>query len=129
MHVALPLDALRCGLTLPESLKANFLNVLELHYDQNPGGPHASSIEDLLRIHELEPLPNQATEMKAKLDSASLVRVLNRMIRTYKTRFDGQGMATNNESTEESKTEVKRDRSRSRSRDNIVSTEGKCKAL
>jgi len=46
------------------------------------------------------------------------VRILNRMIRTFKTRFDGQGLATNNESTEESKTEVKkRDRSRSGSRD------------
>ena len=66
VRVALALDALRCGLTLPESITANFVNVLELHYDQNPGGPHASSIEDLLRIHELEPLPNQASDMKAK---------------------------------------------------------------
>ena len=126
MRYALALDALRLGLSVPEVITSNFTNVLELHYDQNPAGPHASSIEELLRVHELEPIANQALELKAKSDGASLVRILNRMLRTVKTRFDGQGMAANNESTEESKTEVKRDRSRSRSRDNQESTDGKC---
>lgn len=82
-----------------------------------------ASLEDLLKVNELEPIAN---EWKAKTDGASLVRVLNRMLRTFKAKFDGQGLATNNESTEESKTEVKRDRSRSRSRDNQESTDGKC---
>ena len=125
VHYALALDAQRCGVTLPESIKSNFVNVLDLHYDQNPSGPHVSTIEELLKANELELSENSATELKAKTDGASLVRILNRMIRTHKTKFDGTGMAANNESTEESKTEVKRDRSRSRSRDNQESTDGK----
>ena len=110
----LPLEALRCGTALPESISANFVNVLDLHFDMNPSGQNVKSLEDLLRVNELEPIAN---EWKAKTDGASLVRIMNRMLRTFKTRFDGQTMATHNESTEESKTEVKRDRSRSRSRD------------
>ena len=121
----LALDALRCGLTLPAQIAgAEVANVAELHYEQCPGAPVAT-IDDLLRVNELEPITASPSEMKAKTDGASLVRVLNRMIRSYKARFDGQGMALNNESTEESKTEVKRDRSRSRERDNQMSTDGK----
>ena len=70
------------------------------------------SIEDLLRVNELEPVAN---ETKAKADGASLVRILNRMIRTFK----GQSNASRTESTEESKTEeTKRERSRSRGKEN-----------
>ena len=125
VHYALALDCQRSGAKLPESLKSNFVNILDLHYDQNPAGPHAANIEELLKANELEPSPTAATELKAKTDGASLVRILNRMIRSHKTKFDGTGMAATNESTEESKTEVKRDRSRSRSRDNQESTDGK----
>ena len=57
------------------------MNVLDLHYDQNPSGQPVGTIEDLLRVNELEPVPN---ETKAKTDGASLVRILNRMFRTYK---------------------------------------------
>lgn len=117
----LALEALRAGTTLPESVTSNFVNLLELHYDQNPTA-HCGSLEELLKLNELEPIAN---DTKAKTDGASIVRILNRMIRTAKTRFDGQGMANTNESTEESKTEVKRDRSRSRSRDGQESTDGK----
>ena len=117
----LALEALRGGTTLPESVSSNFVNLLELHYDQNPTA-HCGSLEELLKLNELEPIAN---DTKAKTDGASIVRILNRMIRTAKTRFDGQGMANTNESTEESKTEVKRDRSRSRSRDGQESTDGK----
>mmetsp|Transcript_42306 Transcript_42306/g.55749 ORF Transcript_42306/g.55749 Transcript_42306/m.55749 type:complete len:249 (+) Transcript_42306:469-1215(+) len=122
VRYALALDALRCGTALPETLTSSFVNVVELHYDQNTAGPHVSTIEELLRVHELEPISSGDSELKAKSDGASLVRVLNRMIRTFKTRFDGQGMATLNESTEESKPDVKR-RSRSRSRENMMSTD------
>ena len=96
------------------------MNVLGLHYDQNPSGPHASSIEELLKANELEPIVG---ESKAKTDGASLVRILNRMVRSFKTRLEGQGMA--HESTEDSKPEGKRERSRSRERDNNESTDGK----
>jgi len=34
----LPLEALRSGTALPESISANFVNVLDLHFDQNPSG-------------------------------------------------------------------------------------------
>lgn len=117
VHYALALDAQRSGVTLPETFKSNFVNVLDLHYDQNPSGPHVATIEELLKANDLEASPTAATDLRAKTDGASLVRILNRMIRTHKTRFDGQNMAANNESTEESKTEVKRDRSRSRSQE------------
>ena len=123
VHYALALDAQRSGVTLPETFKSNFVNVLDLHYDQNPSGPHVATIEELLKANDLEASPTAATDLRAKTDGASLVRILNRMIRTHKTRFDGQNMAANNESTEESKTEVKRDRSRSRSQEK--STDGK----
>ena len=116
VHYALALDAKRTGITVPSAITSNFVNILELHYDQNPAGPHVSSITELLAVHELEPIAAQANELAAKTQGASLVRILNRMIRTFKTRFDGQGMATNNESTEESKIEMKRQRDRSRSR-------------
>merc|ERR1711976_536963 len=114
VHYALALDAKRTGITVPSAITSNFVNILELHYDQNPAGPHVSSITELLAVHELEPIAAQANELAAKTQGASLVRILNRMIRTFKTRFDGQGMATNNESTQDSKTDSKRrDRSRS----------------
>ena len=126
VRYALALDALRAGITLPTAITSNFSNVLELHYDQNPAGPHVSSIPELLAVHELEPIAAQETELRAKSDGASLVRILNRMIRTFKTRYDVQGMTTNNESTEESKTEVKkRERSRSGSREKHEPNEGK----
>lgn len=126
MRYQLTLDALRNETALPEVLSNNFVNVLDLHYDQNGSGPHVATIEELLKVYELEPIAN---EYRAKTDGASLVRVLNRMIRSFKTKFEGQGMATNNESTEESKTELKRDRSRSRSRDQQMSTDGKSNSL
>lgn len=119
----LVLEALRSSVAVPPGLVENFVNVLDLHYDMNPSGQNVQSLDELLKVNELEPIAN---EWKAKTDGASLVRILNRMLRTHKARFDGQGLATNNESTEESKTEVKRDRSRSRSRDNQESTDGKC---
>lgn len=125
MRYQLALEAQRCSTALPESISSNFVNVLELHYEQTPTA-HAGTIEELLKVNELEPILNEWT---AKTNGASLVRILNRMIRTYKTRFEGQGLATNNESTEESKTEVKRDRSRSRSRDNQDSTDGKSPSI
>jgi len=34
----LALEALRCNTPLPEAISANFVNVLDLHYDQNPSG-------------------------------------------------------------------------------------------
>ena len=123
VHYALALDCQRSGAKLPESLKSNFVNILDLHYDQNPAGPHAANIEELLKANELELSATAATELKAKTDGASLVRILNRMIRSHLAKFDG--MAATNESTEESKTEVKKDRSRSRSRDKEESTTGK----
>ena len=128
VHYQLALEALRCSVALPACLQpAQFVNVLDLHYDLNQNGSQpVRSIEDLLRVNELEPIAN---EWKAKTDGASLVRILNRMLRTFRTRFEGQALATQNESTEESKTEVKRDRSRSRSRDNNESTDGKCNFL
>ena len=120
----LALEAMRCGTALPQAISGHHLNILELHYDQNPSGPHAGSLDELLKANELEQI---AGEQKAKTDGASLVRILNRMIRTFKTRLEGQAMATN-ESTEESKTELgqKRERSRSRDRDGQESTDGKC---
>ena len=123
VHYALALDCQRSGAKLPESLKSNFVNILDLHYDQNPAGPHAANIDELLKANELELSATAATELKAKTDGASLVRILNRMIRSHLAKFDG--MAATNESTEESKTEVKKDRSRSRSRDKEESTTGK----
>lgn len=83
VHYALALDCQRSGAKLPESLKSNFVNILDLHYDQNPAGPHAANIEELLKANELEPSPTAATELKAKTDGASLVRILNRMIRSH----------------------------------------------
>lgn len=88
-------------MTVPSAITSNFVNILELHYEQNPAGLHVGTeIEDLLRVNELELIEAQASDPKAKFVSASLVRVLNRMIRAYKT---GQGIAVNSESTEESK--------------------------
>ena len=81
-------------------------------------GPNASSMSELLKANELEPIQG---ETKAKTDGGSLVRILNRMIRAHKTRFEVQSLTTmnNNESTEESKTDIKQGRSRSRSRENF----------
>ena len=99
---------------MPEQISANFLNVLELHYDQNPTS-QVSSLEELLIANELELI---RSETKAKTDGASLVRILNRMIRSFKTQKAQPMVLTNfNESTEESKMEVKRGRSRSRSQE------------
>ena len=123
VRYALALDALRAGITLPTAITSNFSNVLELHYDQNLTGPHVSSISELLAVHELEPIAAQDTELRAKSDGASLVRILNRMVRSSKT--PGQGMAAN-ESTQDSKNDSKR-RDRSRSPDNQESTDGKFK--
>ena len=125
VRYALALDALRAGITLPTAITSNFSNVLELHYDQNPAGPHVSSIPELLAVHELEPIAAQETELRAKSDGASLVRILNRMVRSSKTH--GQGMAAN-ESTQDSKNDSKR-RDRSRSPDNQESTDGKFRSL
>ena len=125
VRYALSLDATRLGLVVPEALTNNFVNVLELHFDQNPTGPHVSDINELLRVHELEPIASQQQELRAKSNGASLVRVLNRMIRTYRTYagYSGAGyQATYNESTQESKVEFKRDRSRSRSPKNNYSS-------
>ena len=61
----LPLEALRCGTALPDSISANFVNVLDLHFDMNPSGQNVKSLEDLLRVNELEPIAN---EWKAKTD-------------------------------------------------------------
>ena len=86
-------------------------------------GPHASSLYELLRAIELEPIEG---ETRAKTDGGSLVRILNRMIRTHKARYD-QAMCTsnnNNESTMESKADRKSGRSRSRSREKETKTEG-----
>lgn len=116
----LALEAIRCGTAVPESISANFVNVLDLHYSQNAAGPHCSSLDELLKANELESI---SSEWQAKTDGASLVRILNRMIRTFKAKFEGQAFVNNNESTEESKTEVKRDRSRSRSREAQASTD------
>jgi len=58
VRYALALEALRCNVTVPDALVSNFVNVLELHYDQNPAGPHVSSIAELLSVHELEPIAN-----------------------------------------------------------------------
>ena len=124
VRYALALDALRAGVALPNAITSNFVNILELHYDQNPAGPHVSSIAELLTVHELEPIAAQESELRAKSDGASLVRILNRMIRSAKTGGSGQGMATNNESTQDSKNDSKR-RDRSRSPDNQESTDGK----
>lgn len=60
VRYVLALDALRIGLVVPEALTNNFINVLELHYDQNPTGPHVADINDLLRVHELEPIASQS---------------------------------------------------------------------
>lgn len=110
----LALEALRCGTALPEKISANFLNVLELHYDQNPTSL-VSNLDELLIANELELI---RSETKAKTDGASLVRILNRMIRSFKTQKAQPMVLTNfNESTEESKMEVKRGRSRSRSQE------------
>jgi len=69
----------------------------------------------MLVAYELN--PNNA-ETKCKTDGASLVRILNRMIRSYKTRVEGHTLTVNNnESTEESKISIKQDRTRSRSRE------------
>ena len=113
----LALEAMRCGTALPEYISSNFLNVLELHYDQNPSN-FVSTLEELLLANELDLIKS---ETKAKTDGASLVRILNRMIRTYKTQKASQlltmsTMANFNESTEESKADYKqiiRERSRS----------------
>lgn len=108
---------------MPESISANFLNVLELHYDQNPNS-RVSTLDELLMANELELIQS---ETKAKTDGASLVRILNRMIRTFKTSKtggSGQGsmiMTNYNESTEESKMEVKRGRSHSPDHENCKS--------
>ena len=111
----LALEALRVGTRLPQSINDNFINLLELHYEQNPAGPIASSLEEMLVAYELN--PNDA-ETKCKTDGASLVRILNRMIRSYKTRVEGHSLTVNNnESTEESKISIKQDRTRSRSRE------------
>ena len=83
----LALEALRCGTVLPETISANFLNVLELHYDQNPAS-RVGTLDELLMANELEQIPS---ETKAKTDGASLVRILNRMIRTFKTSKIGGG--------------------------------------
>ena len=58
------------------------------------------------------------SETKAKTDGASLVRILNRMIRTYKTAQRTTPPMTNNfnESTEESKVDCSKQGARSRSR-------------
>ena len=128
VRYALALDALRAGVALPNAITSNFVNILELHYDQNPAGPHVSSIAELLTVHELEPIAAQESELRAKSDGASLVRILNRMIRSAKTGGSGQGMATNNESTQDSKNDSKR-RDRSRSPDNQESTDGKFLSL
>lgn len=110
MRYALELDAKRCGISVPASLSGNFVNALDLHYDQNPSGKHVGNdIADLLRVNELEPIAAQANEPRAKSEGASLVRVLNRMIRAAK----GQDVASKGDSTEESKDGVRRSRSRS----------------
>lgn len=123
----LPLEAKFANVALPDFVSANFLNVLDLHYDMGISAGHpapaVSTIVELLRANDLEP---NEDKWRAKTDGASLVRILNRMIRTFKGRSTAGGLkpdgpsslGVNNESTEESKTElVKRDRSRSRSRD------------
>ena len=110
----LALEALRCGTALPETISKNFLNVLELHYDQSPTS-FVSTLEELLMANELELIKS---ETKAKTDGASLVRILNRMIRTYKTAQRTPTPLTNNfnESTEESKVDCSKQGARSRSR-------------
>ena len=66
VHYALALDAKRTGITVPAAITSNFVNIIELHYDQNPTGPHVSSIAELLAVHELEPIPSQGSELAAK---------------------------------------------------------------
>lgn len=96
VRYALELDAKRCGISVPASLTSNFVNALELHYDANPSGkPVGNDIADLLRVNELEGLAAAASEPRAKADGASLVRVMNRMVRAAK----GQDLASKGDST------------------------------
>lgn len=87
----LSLEALRCHKPLTEAISANFVNILELHYDQNQSGHPVGTLEELLRINELELIAN---ENKAKTDLTSMIRIINRMIRMFKE----QGMAKKTES-------------------------------
>ena len=127
----LALDALRAGIPLTDALK-NCTNVMDLHYEIL-ADKLVSELSDLLRIHELEPISGPT---KAKTNSQSLVRLVNRMIRHFKVQHDAEksgssaaaaaGSHNSNESTEDSKmvddstNSVKR-RSRSRSNE-----KGKC---
>ena len=81
MRYQLALEALKHGVDLPQPRTQNFLNVLELHYDHSPL-VQVSTLDELLAANELELIQS---ETKAKTDGASLVRILNRMIRTHRT--------------------------------------------
>ena len=121
---------------MPDNLK-NCLNILDLHYELLTD-KQATDLSDLLRIHELEPIQGPT---KAKTNSQSLVRLINRMIRHFKVQLDAEkagpasaaaaGSHNSNESTEDSKmvedsNSVKR---RSRSRSNEKDNQGKYNKL
>ena len=77
----LALDSLRTGVALPDSLKSQCVNILDLHYQILPD-KSAKDLSDLLKLHELEPIEGPT---KAKTNCQSLVRLINRMIRHYKS--------------------------------------------
>ena len=72
----LGLDAMRNGIALPN---LPFVNMLELQYELSSQPVH--TLEELLKANHLEPTEDKT---KAKTDLASIVRGLNRMIRSYK---------------------------------------------
>lgn len=87
-------------------------NILELHYELLPE-KQALELSDILRHHELDAIQGPT---KAKKNSQSLVRVVNRMIRFFKTQLENEKSAAiaptaaaawpshnSNESTEDSK--------------------------
>ena len=83
----------------------------------------AAELNDLLGFHELEPIQGPT---KAKTNSQSIVRLINRMIRHFKLNFDADkngpataaaaGSHNSNESTEDSNVAASSVRRRSRSR-------------
>ena len=52
----LALDAIRCGIELPEALTSNLTNLLELHYENIASGEPVSTLEELLSAHSLSPV-------------------------------------------------------------------------